>query len=233
MQRLLSWSWWGWPPTDPSRAISSLAFWRDCWEGLALPPLGRVSLPLHPAKVLTTFCHQTYMKRFYGWNIEKWRCQELLGCPNAWISVMRRTSSKSKVISCQRSSRTNFSSLTWLMPCTRHLSLQCCPRPLSSLVAAGYHPPQVSQRTVDLSQRNLDQRGLNQRRRPPAPQRPVNRSRSKSLRLWILTQTRPVSLLQRRNCLVKVPKSRSPVDCGNMAARPWQAAPKMVPLSPR
>ena len=33
---------------QPLRAISSLAFWRDCWGGLALLPLERVSLPLHP-----------------------------------------------------------------------------------------------------------------------------------------------------------------------------------------
>ena len=40
-------------------------------------------------------------------------------------------------------------------------------------------------------------------------------------------------LTPEKNCLVEVPKSRSPIDSGNVAARPWQAAPKMVPLPPR
>ena len=186
-------------------------------------PLERVSLPLHPEKVLATFGHQPYVRRFYKWSREKWRHQGLPGCLNAWISIMRRISSKSEVIRCQRSSRTHFSFLAWLMPCTRHSSLQCCPRPLPSLVAARFHLSQVSQRTVDLNQRSL----------PQAPQRPVNGSRSKSPRLLIPNQTRPMSLLQRRNRLLEISKSRSPVDSGNTAARPQQAAPKMVPLPPR
>ena len=141
---------------------------------------------------------------------------------------MRRISSKSKVIRCQWSSRTHFLSLAWLMWCTRHSSLQCCLRPLPPLVTARFHPSQVSQRMVDLNQRSL-----NQRSPPQAPQRPVNGSRSKSPRLLTLTQTRPMSLLQRRNRLLESSKSRSPVDSGNVAARPRQAAPKMMPLPPR
>ena len=141
---------------------------------------------------------------------------------------MRRISSKSEVIRCQRSSQTRFSSLAQLMRCTRHSSLQCCLRPLPPLVVARFHPSKVSQRMVDPNQRSL-----NQRSPPQAPQRPVNGSRSKSLRLPTLTQTRPMSLLQRRNHLLEVSKSRSPVDSGNMAIRPQQAAPKMVPLPPR
>ena len=86
------------------------AFWRDCWGGSAMLPLERVSLPLHPEKVLAAFGHQPCMRRFYGWSIEKWRHQDLPGCLNAWISIMRRISSKSKVIRCQRSSQTCFSS---------------------------------------------------------------------------------------------------------------------------
>ena len=151
---------------------------------------------------------------------------------------MRSISSKSEVIRCQRSSRTRFSSLAWLMWCTRHSSPQCCLRPLPPLVAARFHPSQVSQRMVDPNQRSLNwrspnRRSPNQRSPPQAPQRPVNRSRSKSPRLLIPTQTRPMSLLQRRNRLLESSKSRSPVDSGNAAARPQQAAPKMVPLPPR
>ena len=155
------------------------------------------------------------MRRFYRWSREKWRHQDLPGCLNAWISIMRRISSKSEVIRCQRSSRTRFLFLAWLMPCTRYSSLQCCLRPLPSLVTARFHPSQVSQRMVDLNQRSLNQRSL-----PQAPHRPVNGSRSKSLRLLILTQTRPMSLLQRRNRLLEISKSRSPIDSGNTAARP-------------
>ena len=183
-------------------------------------PLERVSLPLHPEKVLVAFGHQPCVRWFYRWSIEKWRHQELPGCPNAWISIMRRISSKSEVIRCQRSSRTHFLSLAWLMLCTRHLSLQCCLRPLPSMVAAGFHPPQVSQRTVDPNLRSLNWRGLNWRRLPQAPQRPVNRSKSKSQRLQIPTRTRPVSLLQRRNRLLEISRPRSPVDSENAAARP-------------
>ena len=146
---------------------------------------------------------------------------------------MRRISSKSEVIRCQQSSQTCFLSLAWLMRCTRHSSLQCCLRPLPPLVTARFHPSQVSQRTVDPNQRSLNRRSPNQRSLPQAPQRPVNGSRSKSPKLLIPTQTRLMSLLQRRNCLLEVSKSRSPVDSGNMATRPQQAAPKMVPLPPR
>ena len=127
---------------------------------------------------------------------------------------MRRISLKNEVIRCQRSSQTRFSSLAWLMPCTRHSSLQCCLRPLPLLVAARFHLPQVSQRMVD-----PNQRGLNQRSLPQAPERPVNRSRSKSPRLQIPTRTRPMSLLQRRNRLLEISKSRSPLDSENAAAR--------------
>ena len=133
---------------------------------------------------------------------------------------MRRISSKSEVIRCQQSSQTHFSSLAWLMWCTRHSNLQCCLRPLPLLVAARFHPSQVSQRTVDPNQRSLNQRSPNQRSPPQAPQRPVNGSRSKSLRLPTPTQTRPMSLLQKRNHLLKVSKSRSPIDSGNAATRP-------------
>ena len=42
-----------------------------------------------------------------------------------------------------------------------------------------------------------------------------------------------MSLPQRRNRLLEVSKSRSPVDSGNAAIRQRQAAPKMVPLPPR
>ena len=196
-------------------------------------PLERVSLPLHPKKVLATLGHQPCVRWFYRWSREKWRHQDLLGCLNAWISVMRRISSKSEVIRCQRSSWTHFLFLAWLTLCTRHSSLQCCLRPLPLLVAARFHPSQVRQRTVDPNQRSLNRRSPNQKSPPQAPQRPVNRSRSKSPRLLIQTQTRPMSLLQRRNCLLEISKSRSPVDSGNVAVRPQQAAPKMVPLPPR
>ena len=199
----------------PSKAISSLTFWRDCWGGLALLLLERVSLPLPPKKVLATFGHQPCVRQFYRWSRERWRHQDLLGCLNAWISIMRRISSKSKDIRCQQSSQTHFSSLAWLMWCTRHSSIQCCLRPLPPLVTARFHLSQVSQRTVDPNQRSP-----NQRSPPQAPQRPVKKSRSKSPRLLILTQTRLMSLLQRRNCLLESSKSRSPVDSGNVAARP-------------
>ena len=146
---------------------------------------------------------------------------------------MRRISSKSKVIRCQQSSWTRFSSLAWLMRCTRHSSLQCWLRPLPPLVAARFHPSQVSQRMVEPNQRSLNWRSPNQRSPPQAPQRPANGSRSKSPRLPTPTQTRPMSLLQRRNHLLEVSKSRSPVGSGNMATGQRQAAPKMVPLLPR
>ena len=141
---------------------------------------------------------------------------------------MRRISSKSEVIRWQRSSWTRFSSLAWLMRCTRHSSLQWCRRPFPLLVAARFHPSQVSQRTVD-----PNQRCLNQRSPPQAPHRPANGSRSESPRLQTPTRIRPMSLPQRRNSLLKVSKSRSPVDSGNAAIRPLGAAPKMVPLPPR
>ena len=179
------------------------------------------------------FGHQPCIRQFYRWSREKWRHQDLLGCLNAWISIMRRISSKSGVIRCQRSSQTHFLSLAWLMWCTRHSSLQCCLRPLPSLVVARFHLPQVSQRTVDPNQRSLTWSSPNQRSPPQAPQRPVNGSRSKSPRLPTPTQTRPMSLLQRRNHLLEVSKSRSPVGSENVATGPWQAAPKMVPLLPR
>ena len=139
-------------------------------------PLERVSLPLHPEKVLATFGHQPCVRQFYRWSREKWRHQDLLGCFNAWISIMRRISSKSEVIRCQQSSRTHFLFLAWLMPCTRHSSLQCCLRPLPPLVAARFHPSQVSQRTVNPNQRSLNWRGLNQRSLSQAPKRPVNKT---------------------------------------------------------
>ena len=123
--------------------------------------------------------------------------------------------------------------LAWLMRCTRHSSLQCCLRPLPPLVVARFHLSQVSQRTVDPNQRSLNRRSPNRRSPPQAPQRPVNGSRSKSPRLPTPTQTRPMSLRQRRNRLLKVSKSRSPVDSVNAATGPRQAAPKMVPLPPR
>ena len=183
--------------------------------GLALLPLERVSLPLHLKKVLAAFGHQPCVGQFYRWSREKWRHQDLPGCLNAWISIMKRISSKSEVIRCLWSSRTHFSSLAWLMLCTRHSSLQCCLRPLPSLVVARFHLPQVSQRMVDLNQRSPNQRSL-----PQAPQRPVNRSRSKSPRLQVPTWTRPMSLLQRRNRLLEISKSRLLVDSRNTAARP-------------
>ena len=141
---------------------------------------------------------------------------------------MRRISSKSKVIRCQQSSQTHFSSLAWLMWCTRHSSLQWCQRPLPRLVAARFPPSQVSQRTVD-----PNQRCLNRRSPPQVPQRPANGPRSESPRLPTLTRIRLMSLPQRRNSLLEVSKSRSPIDSGNAAIRPRQAAPKMVPLPPR
>ena len=182
--------------------------------------LERVSLPLHPEKVLAAFGHQPYMRRFYRWSREKCRHQDLPGCLNAWISIMRRIFSKSEVIRSPWSSWTCFSFLAWLMPCTRHSSLQCCLRPPPSLVAARFHPSQVSQRTVDPNQRSLNWRSPNHRSLPQAPHRLVNGSRSKLSRLLIPTQTRPMSLLQRRNHLLEISKSRSPLDSGNVAARP-------------
>ena len=61
--------------------------------------------------------------------------------------------SKSEVIRCQQSSQTLFSSLAWLMWCTRHSSLQWCRRPFPPLVATRFCPSQVSQRTADPNQR--------------------------------------------------------------------------------
>ena len=52
----------------------------------------------------------------------------------------------------------------------------------------------------------------NRRSLPRVPQSPVNRSRSKSPRLPTLTQIRPMSLPQRRNSLLKVSKSKFPLD---------------------
>ena len=128
---------------------------------------------------------------------------------------MRRISLKSKVIRCQQSSQTRFSSLAWLMWCTRHSSLQWCRRPFPPLVATRFRLSQVSQRTVD-----PNQRCRNRRSPPQAPQRPANRSRSESPRLPTLTRIRPMSLPQRRNSLLEVSKSRSPVNSGNAAVRP-------------
>ena len=155
------------------------------------------------------------------------------GCPNAWISIMRRISSRSRAIRCQRSSWTHFSSLAWLMPCMRHSSLECCLRPLPSLVAAGFHPPQVCQSQRSLNLRSPNWQSLNLRRLTRAPHRPVNRSRNQSPKLQIPTWARPVGLLPSRNCLVGVPKSRSPVNSESMAARLCQAVPKIRPLPPR
>ena len=138
---------------------------------------------------------------------------------------MRRISSKSEAIRYQRSSRTRFSSPTWLTQCTRYLSLQWCQRCFPPLVAMRFHPSQVSQRTIDLNQRCWNQRSL-----PQVPQSPANRSRSESPRPPTLTQIRPMSLLQRRNSLLEASKSKSPINSGNMAVRPRRAAPKMVPL---
>ena len=191
-------------------------------------PLERVSLPHHPEKVLAIFGHQPCARQFHRYSRGKWRHQELPGCLNAWISIMRRISSKCKAIRCQRSSRTCFSSLAWLMRCTRYSSLQWCRRPFPSLVATRFRPSQVSQRTVD-----LNQRCRNRRSPPQAPQRPANGSRSESPRLPTPTQIRPMSLPRRRNSLLEVSKSRSPVNSGNATVRPQQAAPKMVPLPPR
>ena len=128
---------------------------------------------------------------------------------------MRRISSKSKAIRCQQSSRTCSLSPTWLTRCTRYLSLQWCQRRFPPLVATRSRPSQVSQRTVDPSQRCWNQRSL-----PRVPQSPVNRSRSESPRLPTLTQIRSMSLPQRRNSLLKVSKSKSPIYSGNTAVRP-------------
>ena len=128
---------------------------------------------------------------------------------------MRRVSSKSKAIRCQQSSRTHFSSLAWLMWCTRYSSLQWCRRCFPLLVAMRFRPSQVSQSMVD-----PNQRCQNQRSPPQAPQRPANRSRSESPRLPTLTWIRPMSLPQRRNSLLKVSRSRSPHKlrkCGSKA----------------
>ena len=127
---------------------------------------------------------------------------------------MRRISSKSEVIRCQRSSWTRFLSLAWLMRCIRHSSLQWCQRPFPPLVATRFCPSQVSQRMVDLNHRCRNQRSL-----PQAPQRPANGSRSESPRLPTPTRIRPMSLPQRRNSLLEVSKSRSLVDSGNTAVR--------------
>ena len=58
--------------------------------------LGRVSLPPHPEKVLATSGHRPCVRQFYGWSREKWRCWDLPSCLNAWISIMRRISSKKR-----------------------------------------------------------------------------------------------------------------------------------------
>ena len=78
-----------------------------------------------------------------------------------------------------------------------------------------------------------NQRCQNRRSLPQAPQSPANRPRSKSLRLLTPTRTRPMSLPQRRNSLLEVSKSRSPINSGNVAVRPRRVVPKMVPLPPR
>ena len=78
-----------------------------------------------------------------------------------------------------------------------------------------------------------NQRCWNQRSPPQAPQRPANRSRRESPRLPTLTRTRPMSLPQRRNSLLEVSRSRSPINSGNTAVSPQRAIPKMVPLPPR
>ena len=49
-----------------------------------------------PEKGLAAFGHQPCMRQFYRWSREKWRHQDLPGCLNAWISIMRRISSKTK-----------------------------------------------------------------------------------------------------------------------------------------
>ena len=110
----------------------------------------------------------------------------------------------------------------------RYLSLQWCRRRFPPLVAARSHPSQVSQRTVNPNQRCQNRRSL-----PRVPQSPVNRSRSESPRLPTLTRIRPMSLPQRRNSLLKVSKSKSPINSRNVAARPRQVVPKMVPLPPK
>ena len=86
--------------------------------------------------------------------------QELLGCLNAWISIMRRISSKSEAIRYQWSSQTCFSSPTWLMQCTRYLSLQWCRRCFPPLVVVRFRPSRVSQRMMDPNQRCKNQRSL-------------------------------------------------------------------------
>ena len=122
---------------------------------------------------------------------------------------------KSEAIRCQWSSRTRFSSLAWLMWCTRYSSLQWCRRSFPPLVAMRFHQSQVSQRMVD-----LNQRCRNHRSPPQAPQRSANQSRSESPRLPTPTRTRPMSLPQRRNSLLEVSKSRSLINSGNAAVRP-------------
>ena len=89
------------------------------------------------------------------------------------------------------------------------------PKMFPSASSRRFHPSRVSQRMTD-----LNQGCLNQRSPPRVPQSPVNRSRSESLRLPTLTRIRPMSLPQRRNSLLKVSKSKSPINSGNVAVRP-------------
>ena len=91
-----------------------------------------------------------------------------------------------KAIRYQRSSRTRFSSPTWLTWCTRYLSLQWCQRCFPLLVAVRFRPSQVSQRMMD-----PNQRCRNRRSPPQVPQSPANRSRSESPRPPTLTRIRP------------------------------------------
>ena len=128
---------------------------------------------------------------------------------------MRRISSKSEAIRYQQSSRTCFLSPTWLTQCTRYLSLQWCRRRFPPPVAARFRPSRVSQRTADPNQGCQNRRSL-----PRVPLSPANRSRSESLRLPTLTRIRPMSLPQRRNSLLEVSRSKSPINSGNVAVRP-------------
>ena len=94
--------------------------------------------------------------------------------------------------------------------------------PKASPSAGGCKVPSVSSQPEDSGPKpeKFELEKFEARSPTQAPQRPVNGSRSKSPRLLILTQTRPMSLLQKRNRLLKVSKSKSPIDSGSTAARP-------------
>ena len=219
--RSLSSSWLVWQQTGPSKAISSLAFWRDYWGALAWLPPGRVILPSPPRRVQAAHGLQPCVEQ--SPEQKEVEAPEAVGLPpNLDLQY------KESLLDKQRHLILPIFLDPIFLPNVAKAVFRMAKPLVGSKVLPAARSHKVSSTPPQPRGGGPEQQVLKSKESVPSTSQSTPEVQEQIRRLLVLIQTEPTSPLRGRNCLVDPSRSSFLSNSSSVATRPPRAIPRMV-----